>query len=223
MALATDLTYLELRQRIASRLNRSNLDTNPLTSASVVHQFVLDRVNHYNREFFYNAQFIDTSKSTVAGEQWVNLPSGWQDVKTVRLLQGGANWIPVTRRDHQAVNHMHSVTPVITSLPSVFALHQNPTGGAMALRFFPAPDVVYPIEILMDLPPAAPTTDAEVSFWTTDAQTLLINAVCEQICRERINRPLKAAEHQKSKEEAEASLGSKSIRISGGIRTRPYL
>lgn len=223
MSLATDLTYSELRQNIAGRLNRDDLDTIPLTSTSVIHQFVKDRVNHYNREFFYNAQFIDTSKSTVAGEQWVNLPSGWQDVKGVRLLQGGANWIPVTRSLHEAVNHMHSVTPVIRSLPANFAIHPNPTGLAMALRFFPAPDVVYPIELLMDKPPDAPTTDAEVSFWTCDAQTLLIEAVCEEICRKRINRPLKAAEHQRGKEEAEASLTSKSIRIAGGIQVRPWI
>ena len=220
MAEATDLTYLQLRQRIVGNLNRDDLDTNPLSDSSVVHQFVKDRVNYYAKEFFYSAQFIDTSKSTVIGDPWVNLPSGWQSVKTLRLLQSAAVWLELFRMDYDLLLEMDTVNPSVRSLPSLYALHQNPTGLVMAARLYCVPDLVYPLEFTMDKAPAAPTIDAEVSFWTTDAQSLIIESVCEEICRNKVNRPMKADQHKGNKEREELSLNSKSIRISGGIQAR---
>jgi hypothetical protein len=222
--LATDLTYLQLRQRIVGELNRDDLDTEPLTDASVVHQFVKDRVNHYSKEFFYNAQFVDTSKSTTIGSAWVDLPGGWQDVNFVRLLQGSI-WLPIgsgTQVPYQEVLESDNLSPSQPGMPDMFALYQNPSTGNMAMRFYCVPDAVYQLELTMDKPPDAPVTDAEVSFWTTDAQTLISESVCEELCKRRINRPLKAEQHRVSKEEAEASMTSKSIRNRGGIQVKSW-
>lgn len=224
MSLNTDLTYKQVRQAIAANLNRSDLDTDPLSDSSVIHQFFKRGVLYYNREFFYNAQFVDTSKSTSIGQAWVDLPEGWQDVAMIRYLQGGANWLPITRiydyRDILALDTLYSPSQ---GPPSQYALFQNPASGKMAARFYTVPDQVYPLEFTMDKPPDAPNDDDAVSFWTTDAQSLMINWVCEMICRERLNRPLKANEHKAIREAEEISLHSKSIRISGGLRTKPYL
>jgi hypothetical protein len=219
---ATDLSYLELRQRIVGNLNRSDLDTVPVSSSSVVHQFVLDRCNYYAKEFFYSAKTVDTSKVTVIGDQWLDLPSGWQDVESLRILQG-SNWVPVTRTSHDVVLHQHVVTPPIRTLPSMYALHPNPSGAAMAIRFFPAPDLVYSVELAMDGTPAAPTSDTDINFWTQDASTLLIESVCEEISRNRLNRPMKADQHRGNKEREEASLWSKSVRVHGGLQAKIYL
>ena len=217
----TDLTYLQLRQQIVGDLNRDDLDVEPLSDSSVVHQYVKGRVNYYNKEFFYSAQFIDTSKSTADGNPWVNLPSGWQDIKLIRLLYNGI-WVSLTRVPLTSILQKDTLNTPTKSLPAEYALYQNPTGGAMAARFFPVPNAVYSVEFTMDKPPDAPSTDAEVSFWTTDAPTLIKASVCEKICRERINRPLKATEHQKTREDEELSLNSKTIRIMGGIQAKAW-
>lgn len=225
MAEVTDLTYLQLRQRITSELNRDDLDTVPLSDDSIVHQFVKDRINHYKKEFFYNSQFVDTSKSTAIGEPFVDLPDGWQQVNFVRYREGSM-WLAVGTGKpipYQELLENDNLIPSLQSSPNMFALYQNPTGGKMAMRFYPVPSAVYQLELTMDKPPDAPNSDDAVSFWTTDAQTLIIESVCEAICRRRINRPQKAGEHEAAKIEAEAALTSKSIRLNGGIQVKSWM
>lgn len=221
MAQATDLTYLQLRQRIVGNLTRDDLDTNPLTSSSIVHQFVLGRIAHYSNEYFYSAQQTDTTKSTVAGNAWVDLPDGWESIQFIRIQNGGV-WIPLRRVSYETILISDSLVTPTQSLPFQYALRQNPSSGKMAARLFPVSGAVYSIEFTMDLPPAAPAADSDVNFWTCDAQNLIISATCEQICRERINRPMKADQHASTKQEEEWSLGSKTIRISGGIQARAW-
>ena len=224
MSEVTDLTYAQIRARIAGELNRDDLDTVPLSDSSVIHQFFLDRVLYYSKEFFYSAQFVDTSKSTVAGNPWVDLPDGWQQVNFVKLLLG-STWLPVGDGrpvPYVTIAALDTVSPSVRAIPSMYALYQNPTGGKMALRFYATPDAVYQLDLTMDKPPAAPSADSDVSFWTTDAQTLMIAAVCEEICRRRINRPMKAEQHANVREAQELSLNSKSIRIAGGLQARPH-
>lgn len=224
MSEVTDLTYAQIRARIASELNRDDLDTVPLDDTSEIHKFFKERVLYYSREFFYNAQFIDTSKSTAIGDPWVNLPDGWQQVNFVKLLLG-SSWIPVGNGHpvpYTDIAARSDTSPLIRALPTRYAIYQNPTGGNMALRFHNVPDAVYSLELTMDKPPAAPTADADSSFWTNDAQALMISSTCEELCKRLINRPMKADEHRKVREAEEISLDSKSIRIAGGIRVRPH-
>ena len=217
----TDLSYLQLRQRIVDQLNRSDLDTSPLSESSIVHQFVKDRVLHYSRTLFYSSQFIDTSKSTSAGNPWVNLPDGWQGVNHVRMLYNGT-WFQIHKVPYDSILEKDILQVPVQSIPVEYALFQNPSGLAMAARFYPVPNGTYTLEFTMDRPPAAPSSDSETSFWTTEAQILIIESVCEEICRRKLNRPMKADQHHSRVEDEEAELTSKTIRINGGIQTKPY-
>jgi len=222
MADVTDLSYLQLRQRIVDQLNRDDLDTEPLSDSSVVHQFVKDRVLHYSRTLFYSSQFIDTSKSTSAGVAWVDLPAGWQSMPSfLRLLYNGV-WLPVYPIDYNEILRLDVLQVAVQSLPTSYALRISPLSGNMAIRLYTVPNGTYQLEFTMDKPPAAPSSDSEVSFWTTEAQILIIESVCEHICRRKLNRPIKAAEHARNVEDEENELTSKTIRINGGIRVKPY-
>jgi len=224
MSDVTDLTYLQLRQRIVDQLNRDDLDTQPLSDSSIVHQFVKDRVLHYSRTLFYSSQFTDTTKSTTAGEPFVDLPSGWQSINFLRFLYNGL-WLPLGNGKPSSYENILSVdvlNPPLQSVPSQYALYQNPSTGNMAARIYPVPNATYQLEFTMDKPPAAPSSDSEVSFWTTEAQILIIESVCEHICRRKINRPMKADQHAQNVEIEENEITSKTIRISGGLYTKPY-
>ena len=74
----------------------------------------------------------------------------------------------------------------------------------------------------MDLPPGPPADDA-TNFWTTAAQSLVINGTCAEICRVYTHDEQGIKDYGDAELREIVSLGSKTIRLRNGIRTRPYL
>lgn len=220
-----DLTFQQIIDQVANRLNRDDLEPNP-QGFFVIQDFLNDRWNYYAKEFFYNAQFQDQSIFTVQGLKWYDLPTGWEDINFVRINLGGV-WLPLTRFAHyDDVLIVDAIEPPIQSLPSRWTTYQNPLPGhegKMALRLFPTPFSRLQLELTFDGPPRAPVNPTDSNFWTQDAQTLSIESAAEAICKLYLNDPVRAEEHKKAKEDEETALGSKTIRIRGGIRVKGYL
>jgi len=198
----SDLTYLDLQNEVAARLVRTDL-TNEIRTQ------IQERCLHYGKEFFYSSEIVDTSITTIGGQRYYDLPVRWADVRFVQVKSGV--WIPMERKDHLLINSADNLTNALQSLPSVWATF----GGQ--LRIWPC-GPGYPLQIVMNTSPAAPVSDADVTFWSTDAQTLIIAATAEEICRQVIADPIREEKYKFVREVEERSLASKSIREMGGVK-----
>lgn len=203
----SDLTYLGLINQVTGRLKRDDLDT-------VAREAIQDRIEHYGKEFFYSAEFVDTSITTVAGTRLYDLPARWASVVRVQVLNGV--WVPVHRLPHTVINAEDNLPSPLPGLPFHWCLF----GGQ--IRIWPCGGG-YNLQLTMNRSPAAPVADGDVTFWSTDAQSLIINAACELICQEHINDPVRAAQYKPRRIDDEHSLNSKSIREMGGIQIRGRL
>jgi len=135
-------------------------------------------------------------------------------VRFVQVLNGV--WVPMQRKDHLTINGADNLVNALQTLPSVWCLH----GGQ--LRIWPCgPN--YILQLTMNISPAPPAADGDITFWSTDAQTLIIASTCEEICRQVINDPVREDKFKNVRIDEERSVGSKSIREAGGVRFKGRL
>src|SRR3990167_2883030 len=203
-----DLTNLQLIAEITSRINRPDFD-------GIARRVSADRIDFYKKECFYGGQATDTSISTAVGTSNYNYPTGFEQVNQIQLLNGSV-WLPLAQKHYSYINNIDLVQPGIRSLPALWA----PYGSQF--RLFPTPNAIYPLELTMDLPPGPPADDA-TNFWTTAAQSLVINGTCAEICRVYTHDEQGIKDYGDAELREIVSLGSKTIRLRNGIRTRPYL
>ncbi len=202
-----DLTFVQLLAQITGRLNRDDL-------ATVARDHFADRVNYYTKEFFYSAEVVDESITTTAGTRYYALPLRWAQVVDLRVKNGV--WIPMDRKSNVEMNDSDVLVNALQALPNIWCIF----GGQ--LRIWPC-GANYNLQVTMDQAPAAPVADGDITFWSTDAQTLMIEATIESICDNYLNDPVRAGKARTKKMEEEASLHSKSIRAKGGINFVGYL
>jgi len=212
-----DLTYAQMAAAVGQRLgNRSDLDT-------VARSFIQDRINYYSKNFFYSAQFIDTDHVCTIGSPWVDLPAGWSDIANIRILQSASIYIPLVRVAYNVILYSDVLVPPFRNLPSQWCTFNDPSTGNRAIRLFPTPNLAYPLEFTMDKPPDPPSADTDINWWTQDAQTLIIEAACEDISALYLNDPVRQEKHKEARMREELSLNSKSIRIRGGIQVKSHI
>lgn len=216
------ITFGTLLQKVASRLNRDDLD-------SVIREVARERIAYYGDEVYYACQFYDHSITTTPGQNFYDIPSGWEQLNSVRILQGTATtgiWLTLREMDYEFINDLDNLEPPLRSIPAYWCLFGSPlTPGqsTRALRLWPTPGTTYLVELSMDRAPAIPADDA-VNFWSDDAGNLILYATCAEMCRVHISNPLKKIEFDEAEGRERRSLESKSIRSrSGGIQIRPYL
>ena len=216
--------YAYLISEVASRLNRDDLDDPTATPViTTARKFIQAQILYFQREVFYASHFTDASKSTTIGSPWVDLLTGWNDVSMVRIKQSGTQWIPLTGPVdyNKLVQKETQVTPP-QSLPTEWARYNNPSTLAPAIRLYPTPNLVYPLEFTMDKPPAAPVADGDSNFWTTDAAELIIEAAIETLCKRKINNPVRGETAREAKYQELRSLFSKTLRSMGTIQIQPH-
>jgi hypothetical protein len=207
-----DLTYAELRSTIANRLNRDDLSSE---IATVVQEVIED----YSKELFYPSETEDTTAVllTTTNTRIYSLASitpRWQNIKEVHVFSG--NWILLTKKLNDEMNEMDVNSPALSSLPSYWCIF----GGS--LRIFPC-GPGYNLRLTLNKGPAAPVADADVTFWSTDAQTLIIAAACERLANEYLKDPERTALHRGLRQTQEIAMNSKTIRLMGGMRFKGYL
>lgn len=201
-----DLTYLQLIAEVIDRLNRPDFD-------GIARRVSADRIDYYKKECFYGGQVTNTSISTVVGTNFYNYPTGFEQVNQIQLRNGGV-WIPLTQKPYWYINNIDLTEPGVQSLPALWA----PYGSQF--RLFPTPSAIYPLELTMDLPPDPPADNA-ANFWTTAAQSLVINGTCAEIADTYLQ--LDPNKYRSLEERELVSLGSKTIRLRGGLQVKPYL
>jgi len=215
------MTWGELLRRVASRLNRDDLD-------AAIREIAEERVAYFALQVFYPGQVLDTSITTIPGIKWYDLPSGWQECNSVRLLLGITTgiWLTLTEKDYEFLNNMDNLEPPVRSIPTYWALYGSPyTPGqaSRAIRFFPTPGAAYKIELTMAQLPNPPSDNAS-NFWTTEAANLILYSTAAEVCRVHVNNPIKKAEFAEAEARERLAIESKSIRVrSGGVQIRPYL
>lgn len=203
----SDLTYLELINEIANRLDRDDQNSN-------IRKIINDRIEHYGKNFFYSSEIVDESIVTTAGTRFYALPLRWAAVTNVQCFNGV--WIPMHKRMHDVINGEDNLQNALQSLPFHWCLF----GGQ--LRIWPC-GAGYRLQLTMNQTPAAPVDDSDITFWSTDAQSLMINATAELICKFHIHDPVRAQDYKDLRIVDERELGSKSIRASGGVKFQPWL
>jgi hypothetical protein len=212
------ITWSQLLDRIASRINRDDL-------AAAIREIAEERVHYYASEVFYSANVYDRSITTVKGTKFYDLPSGWQDCNSIRVLQGTPTtgiWLTLTGKDYEYLNNLDNLEPPVQSVPAYWALYNNPATGNRAFRLFPTPGTTYNVELTLDKPPDVPQDNA-TNFWCDDAMNLILYATAAEIFRVHISNPVRAQEFADAEARERLSMGAKTIRARGGIQIRPYL
>ena len=209
------LTYLQVIAAIRQRLNRESAGDD-LEWNQVARDFSADRVNYYKKLLFYEGQVEDTSINTGIGTKFYNFPTGWENVNSIWINNGGV-WLLLGRRTHSDILNFDSLEPSVRSLPALWA------PLAAQFRLFPVPSAVQNLKLVMDIPSDVPA-DGSSNFWTDDAQSLTINASCAEISSAAyLNDPVREARFRALETRERIALISKTIRIGGGIRTVSYL
>lgn len=212
------VTYNELQQRIATRLNRPDLLL-PVAPAltAVIPDLVQDRILYYQKALYAPSEVLDYSITTIPSQSIYFLSTGMQALFRVRLLLVNI-WIPLTRVDFYSDILMADVlSPPFITLPSYWATY------GQTIRLYPTPNLPYPIEIMGNASPPAPVNPNDDDFWTEEAATLIIEAACADICRLVLNDEERANRHQLAVGREQHSLLEWSQRLRGPTQIRPWL
>ncbi len=176
------MTYLELQQAIAGRLNRPELLTPiPPATTAIIPDFVQDRVTYYQKKCFAPSEQLDYSITTIASQNTYPMPTWTQAIRGVRLLLGSI-WIPLTRADwYWDMLISDALNPPFVTLPAYWRQF------GQAIRLYPTPNIAYPLELMSNASPPAPVDPADSNFWTNEARTLIIVASMVEICEQQLS------------------------------------
>lgn len=209
------LTYDELISEIAGRLGRDDLDPDP-TGRYVLRNFAADRIDYYKRECFYDGQVQDTSITTVPGTRTYAIPTGWEEIVLINLLQGGV-WVPLEELTFEEVEALDSQEPSTRTPPACWALYGT------NIRLGPgAPNGAYNLELTMNLPSGPPAASSS-NFWTGDARSLVINGTAAEVAATYLNDPIREKQYRPLELRELRALQAKTIRHRGGIQIKPHL
>ena len=219
------MTLADLKQSIATRLNRPDLLTPiaPSTQA-VIPTFINDRILYLQKKLYSPSEQLDYSIVCIPGQGIYSLQSpiypalnNVQTIFYVRLLYGSV-WRPLQRVDwYTDILDSDVLQPAFVSLPSYFS-----TFG-QTLRLYPQPDNAYPLEICGNIAPPAPVKDTDSNFWTDQAQTAVIEAVCCDICRLVLNDDARASQHEFASQREQHELLAYTQRLRGPARVRMWI
>lgn len=207
------MNYGQLKAAVQQRLlQRTDL------SATVIPGFVQDRILYYQKALYAPSEQLDYSVSLITGQSIYPLPVGTQTVLGARFLLGGTIWIPMVRapwlKDVLAADVLN---PPFESVPTYYC----PMG--QTLRIYPTPVTVYPLELYINASPPAPVLDTDENWWTREAQTLIIEATCADICRLYLNDDEQAMRHDLATAREHAALAGYTMNLKGPGLIRGYM
>lgn len=190
-------TLLEVRNRIADQLSRSNLSTQIDAEIGLA-------IQRYSRKVSWLTEVRGATLDTVASQTWylsIDLTSGAGP-------QSVAGRTSVSLKDVQRINYIRDdddlemrqlhykdferLFDADNSLggPTHFALY----GGQ--LGFWPTPDAAVEFQLSVTVKPVVPTMTTDTSVFFDYAQELIENAAAGAVCRKFIQDTERAAAFQ---------------------------
>ena len=208
------LTTTELIGQIASRIGRTDLDPDPY-GVYIIRDAVLDRIDFYKKKCFYGGQVLDDSIVTVPGTGVYAYPEGWEEILSIAILVNG-QWLQLDMMNYEALDALDSQEPPQRQQPMHWAPFNN------GFRLYPVPDVVYSVEIIMNLPPGLPADNAS-NYWTGDAKSLVINGAAAEIAVGYLHNPILENMYRPLEEREMLAQESKTMRLRGYVQVESYL
>ena len=130
--MALDGTYAGLHASIAAYLKRSDL-------TSQIPDFIVLAEARIARDLRIRSQVTSTTLTTVAGQQWVALPTGWLEFENVTVSGN-----PDQQLNYVNIQHLDTKYPgnSTTGLPAVYSIE------GQQILFGPTPDTAYTVPVL---------------------------------------------------------------------------
>lgn len=187
--------WADVRDQIAFRLNRRNLDR------GYIQLMAEERADVMAADGFYPSQQTSMQITTEPGQYFYTLPKGIVTIMMVRFLLTQV-WIPLTMaRSYEDILIADPVQPPFTAIPSTARVFGR------LLRLFPTPNSQYPLELTVERRVDIPSDDNDIdSFWVNEGRALIINRTCEHIARELLRDPDRADQYRISGDEARDAM-----------------
>lgn len=130
--MALDGTYSGLQASIAAYLKRSDL-------TSQIPDFIVLAEARIARDLRIRSQVTSATLTTVAGQQWVALPTGWLEFENVTVSGN-----PDRQLNYVNIQHLDTKYPgnSTTGLPAVYSIE------GQQILFGPTPDTAYSVPVL---------------------------------------------------------------------------
>lgn len=177
-------TLLDVRNRIADQLSRSDLSTQ-------IDREIQLAITRYNRRVSWLTEVRGATLTTVIGQRFygtLDLSAGAgpqdvtgrtavsvQDVQKVEYMRD-ADDDPIEQIDYREFERRFDVSGT-TGGAEYFTLYAGQIG------LWPAPDAVETLTLSVVVKPAIPTLATDESVWFDQAQELIENAAAAAICR----------------------------------------
>lgn len=180
-------TLLDVRNRIADQLSRSDLSTQ-------IDREIQLAIARYNRRVSWLSEVRGATLTTVIGQRFystLDLSGGAgpqdvtgrtavsvQDVQKVEYMRD-ADDDPIEQIDYREFERRFDVSGT-TGGAEYFALYAGQIG------LWPAPDAVETFTLSVVVKPVVPSASSDTSVWFDQAQELIENAAAAAICRKFI-------------------------------------
>lgn len=206
--------YADLLGRIELELNRRN---SPYTQ-QLATTYSLDRIYFFGQsEFLFPSEKTDTTLITKPSQAFYTLPAGTLSVNFVRVNLNGT-WVPLTRvPDYMTMLLWDVTSPPALGVPSYYGQFGN------QLRIYVRPSGIWTMELTVESQPLPPRLPTDSNVWTNEAATLIVQSSLEEIYRNVLNAPDRAAQHEKAKERELEMLRAQTMHLLGNITPVPYL
>ena len=165
-------TFLQMKTRIASELQRSDI-------ATQIGECINTAANHYMRYPFWFNQ-TSATQNTVSGTAGYNWPSDMMQLDSLTITVSGSVYV-LRQVSPREIDEMF-VSSTETGVPSVFAMYKQ------QFRLYPTPNGVYTLSQYYTKSYTALSADADTNVWTTEAEELTRTRakklICAQVRRE---------------------------------------
>ncbi len=180
-------TLLDVRNRIADQLSRSDLSTQ-------IDREIQLAITRYNRRVSWLHEVRGATLTTVAAQIWydsldISTGEGPQDTTSLTAIPVSdvqqidymreANLDPILQRSYRDFERLYDVTGS-SGRVSYFTLYAGRIG------LWPEPSGVQAITLSVVVKPQVPASATDTSIWFEQAQELIENAAAAAICRKFI-------------------------------------
>lgn len=212
--MADTRTLQNLVDRTANELARDDLaPSSPFSNrgqASILNA-VLDSIHDYQRDFMFQFEKTDESKSTSSGTREYDPPSDLMSIIQIAVLANDT----VYTLGYRTIQELNATDSQVSS-PSL-GIPVYYTWWANQVWLYPRPNGVYTIRYIYWAAEAAPEALTDSNFWTTTAESLVRNRAKWKLNMEVIRNPEQAQLDQQAEFQAYLRMKTETaVKTTGG-------